>query len=195
MEIYYHQILSKDVGRIELPGNMLDVESVVLDPLANWVFAKFNVLGRFWGHIIGPLDACIIVIVEDSGDINVGKSVARIRDTAREIAEVNNFLQGCITGAYLGLAGAKGRAFRTFAKPANRASVFEDDATIHAPELEQGEDGDISNWTTKLGIPKHVAIHQKGIWRCQCWRNGIVIWWLNLTHTTPISMAPSTLPQ
>ncbi len=118
MEIYYHQILSEDVGRIELPGNMLDVESVVLDPLANWVFAKFNVLGRFWGHIIGPLDAHIIVIVQDSGGINVGKSVARIRDTAREIAEVNNFLQGCITGAYLGLAEAKGHAFRTFAKPA-----------------------------------------------------------------------------
>ncbi len=27
--------LSEDVGRIELPRHMLDVESVVLDPLAN----------------------------------------------------------------------------------------------------------------------------------------------------------------
>jgi hypothetical protein len=27
--------LSEDVGRIELSGHMLDVESVVLDPLAN----------------------------------------------------------------------------------------------------------------------------------------------------------------
>ncbi len=26
---------SEDVGRIELPGHMLDVESVVLDPLVN----------------------------------------------------------------------------------------------------------------------------------------------------------------
>jgi hypothetical protein len=32
-----------------------------------------------------------------------------------------------------------------FTKPANRASVFEDDATIHAPELEQVEDSAISN--------------------------------------------------
>jgi hypothetical protein len=39
--------LSEDVGRIELPGHMLDVESVVLDPLANGVFAKFNVAGRY----------------------------------------------------------------------------------------------------------------------------------------------------
>jgi hypothetical protein len=39
----------------------------------------------------------------------------------------------------------KGHAFLRFAKPANRASVFEDDATIHAPELEQGEDSAISN--------------------------------------------------
>ncbi len=27
--------LSEDVGRIELPGHMLDIESVVLDPLVN----------------------------------------------------------------------------------------------------------------------------------------------------------------
>ncbi len=46
---------------------------------------------------------------------------------------------------YLGVTGAKGRAFLTFAKPANQASVFEDDATIHAPKLEQGEDSAISN--------------------------------------------------
>ncbi len=58
---------------------------------------------------------------------------------------MNNFLQGCSSGAYLGLAGAKGRAFLMFAEPANWASIFEDDATIYAPELEQGEDSAISN--------------------------------------------------
>ncbi len=64
----------------------------------------------------------------------------------REIADINNFLQGCISGTYLGLTGAKGRAFLAFAEPANQASVFEDDAAIHAPpELEQGEDSAINN--------------------------------------------------
>ncbi len=87
-----------------------------------------------------------------------GKSVARIGDTAREIAEVNNFLQGCISGACLSLTGAKGCAFLTFTKPANRASVFEDNAAIHAPELEQREDSAISNQTTQLGTPTHIAI-------------------------------------
>ncbi len=100
-----------------------------------------------------------IVIVEDSRGVDVGKSVAHIGDTAREIVEVNNFLRGCISGAYLGLTGAKGCAFLTFAKPANWASIFEDDATIHAPELEQGGDSAISNCTTKLGTPTCVAIH------------------------------------
>jgi hypothetical protein len=74
-----------------------------------------------------------------------GKSVAQVGDTAREIMEVNNFLQGCISGACLGLTGAKECAFLTFTKPANQASVFEDNATIHAPELEQREDSAISN--------------------------------------------------
>jgi hypothetical protein len=85
--------------------------------------------GSFQGHTIGPLDARVSVIVENDGGVDVGKSVTCIRDTAREIAKVNDFLRGCISGAYLGLTGAKGRAFLTFAKPANRTSVFEDDLT------------------------------------------------------------------
>jgi hypothetical protein len=59
--------------------------------------------------------------------------------------EVNYFLQGCVSGTYLGLTGAKGRTLLTFAKPSNRATYFEDDATIHAPELEKGKDSAISN--------------------------------------------------
>ncbi len=33
----------KYVSRIDLPGNMLEVKSVVLDPLPNQVFAKLDV--------------------------------------------------------------------------------------------------------------------------------------------------------
>ncbi len=99
----------------------------------------------FEGHIKGPLDARVIVVVEDGGGIDVRKSVARIGDTVREIAEVKDFLQGRISGTYLSLTGAKGGEFLTFAKPVNQASIFEDDATIYAPELEQGEDSAISN--------------------------------------------------
>ncbi len=88
--------------------------------------------GSFQGHIIGPFDAHVIVILEDGGDVDVGKSVACVGDTA-------------ISREYLGLTGAKGHEFLTFTEPANRAFVFEDDATIHAPELEQGEESAISN--------------------------------------------------
>jgi hypothetical protein len=53
---------------------------------------KFNVVGSFQGHIIGPLDTCVIVVVEVGEGVNVGKSVACVGDTVREDAEVNYFL-------------------------------------------------------------------------------------------------------
>jgi hypothetical protein len=84
--------LSEDVGRIDFPGHMLDLESFVLDPLADRVLTEFNALRRFGVHVKGPPDAFIIVVIEDCGSIKRGKSVSCIREAAGEITEVNNLL-------------------------------------------------------------------------------------------------------
>ncbi len=63
--------LGEYVSRIDLPGNMLNVKSVVLDPLPNQFFAKLDVPRSLRGHVVGPLDACIIVVVKDSRGINI----------------------------------------------------------------------------------------------------------------------------
>jgi hypothetical protein len=107
----------------------------IFDPFPNGVLAKLNVPGSLRGHIVGSLDAQVIVIVEDSGGVNVGKFVTCIRDTAREIPEVKDFLGCRIGSADLGFTVSKGCAFLLFAKPANGAAIFEDDATIHTAEL------------------------------------------------------------
>ncbi len=85
---------------------------------------KFNVVGSFCGNIIGPLDTHVIVIVEDGGGVNVGKSVAHVGDTAREIAEVNDFLQGCISGTYLGLTGAMWPTSETLQEILRKSTTF-----------------------------------------------------------------------
>ena len=92
MSVIVH-FLSVDIGWVDFPGHMLDLESFVLDPLADRVLTEFNVSCRFGGHVIGPPDTCIIVVVEDRGSIERGKSVACIGDTAGEISEVDNLFR------------------------------------------------------------------------------------------------------
>ncbi len=125
--------LSEDVGRIDFPGHMLNLESFFLDPLADRVLTEFNVLRHFGGHFIGPPDPCIIVVVEDCGSIERGKSVSCIGDTAGEISEVDNLLRSSVGCANLGLARTQGGTFLTVAKPTDWAPpVLENDPTIHA---------------------------------------------------------------
>ncbi len=62
--------LSEYVGRIDFPGHMLDLESFVSDPLTDRVLTEFNVSHCFGGHVIGPTDACLIVVVENCGSIH-----------------------------------------------------------------------------------------------------------------------------
>jgi hypothetical protein len=130
--------LSEYVSRIDFLGHMLDLESFVLDPLADRVLMEFNVSCRFGGHVIGPTDACLIVIVEDCGSIKRGKSVSCIGYTAVEISKVKDLLRNSIGCTNLGLARTQGGTVLTVTKPTNRAPVLENDSTIHAAELEQG---------------------------------------------------------
>ncbi len=81
----------EDVSRIDLPGNVLNLKSVVL-PLTNQVFAKLDVSRCLQGNVVRPLDAHFIVVVKDCRGIDVGNNVTCVRDAAREIAEVNDLL-------------------------------------------------------------------------------------------------------
>jgi hypothetical protein len=109
-----------------------------LDPLADRVLTEFNVSRRFGGHVIGPTDACLIVVVEDCGSIQRVKSVSCIGYTAGEISEVDNLLKSSVGCANLGFARTQGGTVLTAVKPTDRAPILENDSTIHAAELEQG---------------------------------------------------------
>ena len=122
--------LSEDVGRIDFPGHMLDLESFVLDPLADRVLTEFNALRRFGVHVKGPPDAFIIVVIEDCGSIKRGKSVSCIREAAGEITEVNNLLRSSVGCVNLGLARTQGGTFLMVPKPTNQAPVLENNPTV-----------------------------------------------------------------
>jgi hypothetical protein len=56
---FFHE----NVNGVDLARDMTNLERFVLDPFADRVFTKFNVLGGFRSHIVCPFDARSIVFV------------------------------------------------------------------------------------------------------------------------------------
>ena len=52
----------EDIGKISLPGDVFDRKRLVLNPLANRVFTKFNVASRLGGHIVRPSNTSLVVV-------------------------------------------------------------------------------------------------------------------------------------
>ena len=66
---------SEDICWINLARDMLNVDGPILNPFPNGVFTKFNVSGGFRRHIIQPLDACFVVIVNEGRSVYVQDDV------------------------------------------------------------------------------------------------------------------------
>jgi hypothetical protein len=132
-------LFCKDVSRIDVPGDVGNSKHLILNPFSNQVFTKLNVPCSLQSHIVGPLHAGIVAIVENDGGIDIRNIMTGLGNTLRKIPEVNNFRGGCICGSDLSFAGTEGGTFLALAKPSNGASVFEDDPTVHAAELEKWE--------------------------------------------------------
>ena len=88
-----------------------------------------------------PFDTCIIVVLQYRRREEAVCCVAAFGDTTGEIAEVHDLLRRCVGSPNFSLTGAERREFLMFAKPSDRTTIFENDATIHTPELEEGEEG------------------------------------------------------
>ena len=84
----------EDVGGIDLPSDVLDVERLILHPFANGIVAKLNMTCSLRSHVIRPLDAGLIIIVENCWGIGVWNDVASLFHAPGEIAKVYH-LFGC----------------------------------------------------------------------------------------------------
>ncbi len=119
--------------------------------------------GSLRGHVVGPLDTCVIVIVEDGRGVKVRNDITGIRDTARKIAKINHLFRGCAGSLDLSFTGTEGSPFLSFAKPADWTAVLEDDAAVHTLEFEEGKKSAIGDRAAKLGAPTCMAIGRHGV--------------------------------
>jgi hypothetical protein len=125
---------------------------------------KLNVAGSLRGHVVGPLDTHIIVVVEDNGGVEVRNDITGIIDTVRKIAKINNLFRGGTGSSDLSFTGTEGSAFLSFTKPTNWTAVLEDDATIHtSAEFKEGEKSAIRDRAANLGAPTSVPIGGNGV--------------------------------
>ncbi len=79
-------LFGENIRRIYFAGNMLDCNGLVLDPFANRIFTKLDVMRRLGCHVVRPLDTGVVVIVEEGRFINIPNGKTRFRKTKTEIA-------------------------------------------------------------------------------------------------------------
>jgi hypothetical protein len=99
---------------------------------------------------VQSLDTCIIVIVQKDGRRETFNGVAAVGDTAREIFKVHDLFQCHVSGPNFSLTRAERHTLLTLAKPTNRATVLENNATIHTPKVEEREKGAFCNRAADL---------------------------------------------
>ena len=73
--------LSEDVCRIDFARNMLNLESLVLHSFTIGVHTKFDVTSSLRGHVVQPLHTRVIVVVQESGRVEVRNNITSVGDT------------------------------------------------------------------------------------------------------------------
>jgi hypothetical protein len=85
-----------------------------------------------------------------------------LSETLQEIVEVHDLLPRCVGSPNFSLTGAERHVFLTFTKPSNGTTIFENDATIHTLELEEGGEGAFHDSIADLRSSTRITVSQEG---------------------------------
>jgi hypothetical protein len=109
---------SKDVGRVCLASNVLNRNRFVLNPFPDRIFTQINVASRLRSHVVRPLDASFIVVVDKSRVLKVRDRETGLSDALTDVSEVDYLFRSGACGTNLGLTRTEGGLFLPFAEPA-----------------------------------------------------------------------------
>ncbi len=82
--------LGENIRGVALSADMSDGDCAVGDPFPCGVFTILDVAVAFCRHVVAPLDAGIVVIVERSKRIGIMDGVAEVRETGDHISDVES---------------------------------------------------------------------------------------------------------
>ena len=151
----------EDIRRIDFTRDMFDRQKLRLDPFSNRVLPKFDMPSSFRGHVVRPSDTGVVVIEEESGRNNVGKSVPRCHHALAHVSEIYHLFRSCICGANFGFTRTQRSTFLPFRQPTDRATIAEDDTTTHASKFEERKKCAVGDSITNLRPPTRIAVRRK----------------------------------
>ncbi len=67
----------------------LGMHHTIRDPFTGCVFLIFNVSVAFGGHVVAPLDTCVIIVVERCGRVSVVDGVAEVGQAGDHVSGVD----------------------------------------------------------------------------------------------------------
>jgi hypothetical protein len=79
-----------EIRDVALSADVSDGDCAIGDQFPCGVFVILNVAVAFCGHVVAPLDAGIVVIVERSRRLGVMDGVAKVRETGDHISGVDS---------------------------------------------------------------------------------------------------------
>ena len=89
------------------------------------------------GHVIGPLDTSLIMIVENSWQGSVEERKFGLGDAMTEISEIDNLFGGGTHGTNLGFTRAERCAVLALSNPADQTAIAGNNATVNTSEFEK----------------------------------------------------------
>ncbi len=105
------------IGWVKFPRDVDHIESFVLDPFMVWIFSKLNVASGFKSHVVWPLYASIVVIVQGGGRGDVVEIVAIVRNTAWKMLKVHHLFKVALVAQIL--ASHELREFCSWCSPSH----------------------------------------------------------------------------
>jgi hypothetical protein len=167
--------LGEDIGGVDFPCNMYDIQSLVLHPFSDGIFTELDMTSHLWGRVVGSFDTCIIVIVQKQGRRETLNFVAALRDAARKISKIDDLFWGRISSTNFSLTRAERHTLLMLAKPTRRTAILENDATIHTPKLEEGKKSNLRNCAFDLITPTSITVSGDGLSCRWFWRDGVSV--------------------
>ena len=98
--------LGENVTWIAFAGDMKNLESFAMNPLANLIFSEFDVVNTFRDEIVGPVNTRLIVVVDLGGCRRIRKWLTGAREIIGEILDIDGQFGAFTCSINLGFAGA-----------------------------------------------------------------------------------------
>ncbi len=135
MSAIFH-FLGENVTGIAFTSNVEDLDNLVLNPLTDFGFAKFEMANPFGSKVTSPVNHSFVVVVKYGGAINVGKRNTNLDKSLGKISDTNSKFAALVSRTDFRFTRAHGCFVLTNTLPSQQAFHAEDHSATHAAELE-----------------------------------------------------------